>query len=73
MPQSDELRLLEYKFQVLDARQKELDEELKVAEAAITRLNEERTKALKWGITTLGSLVLFLGGLIVKYITEHIK
>ena len=33
----------------------------------------ERDKALKWGIATLGALVLSMGAFIVSFVKDHLK
>lgn len=52
-----------------------LTERQRIADAAIKALQEERSRALLWGIITLGSGVLILAGWIFNAITTggHIK
>lgn len=42
-------------------------------EAAVKGLQQERHSALKWGIMTLGSIVLGMGVWIFNYVTGHLK
>ena len=58
-------RLLEWRQQV--------ERDLHEANAAIAALQEERTKALKWGVGTLGAAVLAMGSWMWNFLTSHIK
>lgn len=41
-------------------------------DAAVKALQDERTKALKYGITTLGSAVLAMGYWMWDFVTRHV-
>jgi len=51
---------------LIDHRVAHIEKELK-------NLMEERDKALRWGILTLGAAVITLGSIIFKFVAEHIK
>lgn len=50
-----------------------VDSELHETKAAIQALQDERTKALKWGIATLGGAVLAMASWMWTYISSHLK
>jgi hypothetical protein len=50
-----------------------LRSELDEMRAEILALQGERDRALKWGIATLGAMVLTLGGFIVNFLKDHLK
>ena len=51
----------------------QVEKDLHEANAAIAALQEERTKALKWGVGTLGAAVLAMGSWMWNFLTSHIK
>lgn len=50
-----------------------VEEDLKETKQAIQALQDERTKALKWGIATLGAAVLAMGSWMWTYVSSHLK
>jgi hypothetical protein len=50
-----------------------LKTELAEMHAEILALQNERDRALKWGIATLGAMVLTLIGFIVTFLKDHLK
>lgn len=63
----------ETQIALLAAALRTMESDLKEAGAAITALQEERNRALKWGITSLGIAVLGMASWIFNTITGHIK
>lgn len=51
----------------------DLKEEMKDLRVSVAELSAERDKALKWGIATLGGMVLSLMAWIVSVAKDHIK
>ena len=51
----------------------QVERDLQEANSAIHALQEERTRALKWGIGTLGAAVLAMGSWMWTFVTGHIK
>ena len=51
----------------------QVERDLQEANAAIHALQEERTRALKWGVGTLGAAVLAMGSWIWTTVTSHLK
>lgn len=45
---------------VMQEKQKSMEDDLKETKTAISALQEERTRALKWGVITLGSAIVGL-------------
>jgi hypothetical protein len=66
LTQETHIALLERDVLVLRA-------ELEQMHVEILALQSERDKALKWGIATLGAMVLTLGGFIVSFLKDHLK
>ena len=58
-------RLLEWRAQV--------ERDLQEVNADLRALQEERTKALKWGVGTLGAAVLAMGSWMWNFVVNHIK
>jgi len=50
-----------------------IDHRIQHLEKVVQDLLNERDKALRWGILTLGTAVLAMGTLIFKFIMQHIK
>lgn len=73
MAPTDSDDLISYRLDASEKRQDAIDAHLRATDAEIAKINDERTKALKWGITSLGSFVIFLIGLVTKYLWEHLK
>lgn len=69
----DNPELLAYKLIQIEKRQDALDAHLKATDADIAAINEEKSKAMRWGITTLGSIVIILAGVIVKFFTDRLS
>lgn len=65
-PKTPETALLEYKLAALEAHLKETD-------AKVEALEEERNKAMRWGIGVLGAAVLGMGSWIFNFLTGHMK
>ena len=58
----------------IDENKQEADEKLSAATKQIAALEDERNKALKWGVMTLGSAVMGMAYWILdKVIGGHIK
>ena len=51
----------------------DLKEEMRELRVSVEELSTERDKALKWGIATLGGMVLSLMAWIVSVAKDHIK
>lgn len=49
------------------------EQRLAALEEKVKQLSEDRDKALKWGILTLGSAVIGLGTWVVNFIAGHLK
>lgn len=49
------------------------DQRLDALEEKVKQLGDDRDKALKWGILTLGSAVVGLLTWIFKFFSEHLK
>ena len=49
------------------------DARLDALEEKVKQLSDERDKALKWGILTLGGAVIGLGTWIFNFVAGHIK
>lgn len=49
------------------------DKRLDALEEKVKQLTEDRDKALKWGILTLGSAVVGLATWIFNFVTAHLK
>lgn len=49
------------------------DSRLDALEEKVKQLADDRDKALKWGILTLGTAVIGLATWIVNFITGHLK
>lgn len=63
----------ETQLAILTEKQKTMDERLQSTDAAVAALIDERNKALKWGILSLGSAVMGMGYWIVNFFTGHAK
>lgn len=50
----------------------DLHEEINTLRAQVQSLQADREKAMRWGILTLGSAVVFLGGWIVKLLFNKV-
>lgn len=50
-----------------------VESELQETKDAIHALQDERTKALKWGITTLGAAVIAMASWMWTYLGSHLK
>jgi hypothetical protein len=59
----------ETEIAVIKEKQSTMEAHLKANDAAIAALVEERNKALKWGIMSLGSAVLGMGYWIFNFLT----
>lgn len=51
----------------------QVERDLQEANDAIHALQEERTRALKWGVGTLGAAVLAMGSWMWNFVTNHLK
>lgn len=58
---------------VLEYQIKALEEHLKATDAKVAALEEERNKAMRWGIGVLGAAVLAMGSYIFNLVTGHLK
>jgi hypothetical protein len=65
-PKAPETVLLEYKLEALEKHLRETD-------AKVEALEEERNKAMRWGIGVLGAAVLGMGSWIFNFLTGHMK
>jgi hypothetical protein len=63
----------ETEIELLKQGQERINEHLGAQDDAIKALEDERTKALKWGITVLGAAVMGMGTWIFNLITGHVK
>ena len=64
----------ETQIALLILRQKEVENDIAEARAAIVALQEERNKALRWGVMSLGTAVIGMSIWIFNAITGgHIK
>jgi hypothetical protein len=52
---------------------KAIEDHLKETDKKVAALEEERNKAMKWGIGVLGAAVLGMGSWIFNFITGHMK
>ena len=68
MSATNEISIEVLKIQVL-ALQKHQGEQ----DSLLLELRRERDQAMKWGLITMGSLVVTMGALIVNWMREHIK
>ena len=68
MSATNEISIEVLKIQVL-ALQKHQGEQ----DSLLLGLRRERDQAMKWGLITMGSLVVTMGALIVNSMREHIK
>lgn len=50
-----------------------VEDQIKETNEAIKALQDERTKALKWGITVLGAAVMAMGSWMWSFLMGHIK
>ena len=63
----------ETEIELLKMEQERINAHLKAQDEAIKALEDERTKALKWGITVLGAAVISMGTWIFNLVTGHVK
>lgn len=63
----------ETEIELLKKEQERINAHLKAQDEAIKALEDERTKALKWGITVLGAAVISMGTWIFNLVTGHVK
>lgn len=66
MTQETQIALIERDVIVLKSALEEVREELMT-------LQVERDKALKWGIATLGALLLSVVAFVVNFVKDHVK
>ena len=58
---------------ILEYQMKALEDHLKSTDAKVAALEDERNKAMKWGIGVLGAAVLGMGSWIFNFVTGHMK
>lgn len=58
---------------VIEYQMRALEDHLKATDAKVAALEDERNKAMKWGIGVLGAAVLGMGSWIFNFITGHMK
>lgn len=58
---------------LLAERQKVMEEHLVQTDKDVAALSNDRDKAMRWGILTLGSIVVGMGTWIFNFITGHLK
>lgn len=58
---------------VLQERLNNLEEDFQRANAKVKELEQDRNKALKWGIALLGSAVITMAGWIFKYFEKAVS
>jgi hypothetical protein len=58
---------------VLEYQMKALEDHLKLTDAKVAALEEERNRAMRWGIGVLGAAVLAMGSWIFNFVTGHMK
>lgn len=63
----------ETEIELLKQEQARIKAHLDAQDEAIKALEDERTKALKWGITVLGAAVMGMGTWIFNLISGHVK
>ena len=63
----------ETQIALLMQQQKTLEEHQKLTDAAVASLVKDRSSALLWGITVLGTAVTAMGAWIFNFVTGHIK
>jgi dGTP triphosphohydrolase len=63
----------ETKIAILSERQKTLEVQLAQTDREIASLIADRDKAMRWGILTLGSIVIGMGAWIFNFVTGHLK
>lgn len=69
-------RLMQWRITVEDQikeTNKAVEDQIKTTNEAIKALQDERTKALKWGITVLGAAVMAMGSWMWSFLMGHIK
>lgn len=50
-----------------------VEDHIKATDAAVLALQDEHTKALKWGIATLGAAVIAMGSWMWSFVIGHLK
>lgn len=60
-------------IELLKQEQEQINRHLVAQDQAIKALEDERNKALRWGITVLGAAVLAMGSWIFNLVTGHVK
>lgn len=63
----------ETEIELLKREQERINAHLKAQDEAIKALEDERTKALKWGVTVLGAAVMGMGTWIFNLVSGHVK
>lgn len=63
----------ETEIELLKREQERINHHLDAQDEAIKALEDERNKALRWGIGALGAAVLGMGSWIFNFITGHMK
>lgn len=63
----------ETEIELLKMEQARINQHLGAQDEAIKALEDERTKALKWGITVLGAAVMGMGTWIFNLVSGHVK
>ena len=63
----------ETEIELLKREQERINPHLDAQDEAIKALEDERNKALRWGIGALGAAVLGMGSWIFNFITGHMK
>lgn len=63
----------ETEIELLKMEQARINTHLGAQDEAIKALEDERNKALRWGITALGAAVMGMGTWIFNLVTGHMK
>lgn len=70
----DNPELLDFRLKAIEKQQDEDAARMKTIESAIESLKEERSKALRWGVTTLGTILIGLVSWIANLLVGgHLK
>ena len=59
--------------QTMQARLSELEKQFLIQKQSLDGLKDERDRALRWGILTLGGAVLAMASYIFNFIVSHLK
>lgn len=63
----------ETQLALLEQWRESVEAHIKATDAAVMALQDERTKALKWGIVTLGTAVIAMGSWMWSFVVGHLK